>query len=436
MVGDAIIDHSFKVTGDWSGPASTAAHTAITKIGNGTKVGCDVAVSAADVIRTYERALTDAKTAYDNARLQIDALRRDFLTDIDTADPEDAATSRELFRRHSAGHLDAMSDAIRGLTSASTAAAAQIDALIAQLDGMSPTAQPGHGNSGLDHFLNEAGNQLDGFIDGVVGGVKEPIGFVGGLIGLNGDVSDNWANFGNGLVHNVTHPLDFAKNVIGYDDLANGDYGHWLGNLVPGAVAAIATGGGALAIRGTTGAARRPGGASPDAGTPSKPSAHPQPFAAPVPGGGPVAYNAVVRPGPLADPDGGYVGRQAGNFRNGSYVGVVTDSEILVHRFYGGGARPDGGYWTPGMPQGPLQGQLGNAIVPDWGNTMDHVVTRVIPPGTTIYSGPAAPQPVTFTIPSPDGDPRARRQVDSGGELMGGDTQIFIPTLPPEWSFP
>ncbi|NAZ74683.1 glycohydrolase toxin TNT-related protein [Kineococcus sp. T13] len=252
-VGDSIVDHSFTLTANWSGPASTAAHATITKLGDGLHPGCEVATAAAEVIRTYADAVRDAKSAYDSAKLQVDVLRRDFLTGIADASPEDAATSRELFAQHSAGHLQAMSGAIRAVTSASSAAAAQIDSLIQQLEGMSPTAQAGAGSSGFDRFLNEVGNQLDGFIDGVVDGVSEPVGFVGGLIGLNGDLSDNWADFGRGLAHNVTHPVDFAKGVIGWEDLSDGEYGHWAGNLVPGAVATIFTGGAAAAVRGVKG---------------------------------------------------------------------------------------------------------------------------------------------------------------------------------------
>ena len=147
VVGDSIVDHSFAVTETWSGAAADAAHAAITKLGNGVKVGADVAVPAAEVIRTYERALADARATYDNAQLQVDALRRDFLTGIETAPPDEAETSRELFRRFSAPHLEAMSDAVANLASASTTAAERINTLVAQLDQMSPTSQSGAGDS-------------------------------------------------------------------------------------------------------------------------------------------------------------------------------------------------------------------------------------------------------------------------------------------------
>jgi 3D (Asp-Asp-Asp) domain-containing protein len=160
-------------------------------------------------------------------------------------------------------------------------------------------------------------------------------------------------------------------------------------------------------------------------------------LAPPLPGAGPQQYNAVVRPGPLADPAGGYVGRQAGNFRNGSYTGRVLDEPMVVHRYYGGLAGPDGAYWTPGLPHGPGQAQLGNAVDPGWGNTLTQVEIRVIPAGTTVYIGPAAPKPVTAV---PEGMPTtsasAGEAIDAGGELLGGDLQVFLPEMPPSWEFP
>ena len=97
--------------------------------------------------------------------------------------------------------------------------------------------------------------QLGGFADGVRDGVVEPVKMVGGLVGLNGDVSDNWGDLGQGIKHGVTHPADFGKALIGWDDLSSGNYGHWAGELVPGIAAAFATGGAAAGLKGADAAA-------------------------------------------------------------------------------------------------------------------------------------------------------------------------------------
>jgi hypothetical protein len=97
--------------------------------------------------------------------------------------------------------------------------------------------------------------QLGGFADGVRDGVVEPVKMVGGLVGLNGDTSDNWSDLGQGLEHGVTHPADFGKALIGWDDLSAGRYGHWAGELVPGIAAAFATGGAAAGLKGADAAA-------------------------------------------------------------------------------------------------------------------------------------------------------------------------------------
>jgi len=185
----------------------------------------------------------------------------------------------------------------------------------------------------------------------------------------------------------------------------------------------------------------RVGGRGPlaDAGSLSlaRPSASgtPYDFAGPVAGGGPESYNAVVRPGPLADPAQGYVGRQAGNFRNGSYTGEVLDDPLVVHRYSGGQVPAEGSYWTPGYPGGAEQAQFGNAINPGWGNTLTDVDVRVVPPGTTVYHGPAGPQTVTAGPPRPMDPTGAAPPTPAGGQLLGGDEQVFLPELPAEWGF-
>lgn len=91
---------------------------------------------------------------------------------------------------------------------------------------------------------------ITGFFGGVYDSVKDPVVMVGGLVGLHGDVSDNWSALGKGLAHGFTHPLDFGKAIIDWQDLSQGHYGHWAGELVPSVAAAFFTGGAAGAVKG------------------------------------------------------------------------------------------------------------------------------------------------------------------------------------------
>ncbi len=155
-------------------------------------------------------------------------------------------------------------------------------------------------------------------------------------------------------------------------------------------------------------------------------------FAPPRAGAGPQHYDPVYRPGPLHDPQGGYVGRQGGTFRGGAYTGEVLEEPMVVHRYYGGPARENGSFWTPGHPAGPGQAQYGNAIKPEW-NDLTEVSVQTVPRGTTIYRGPAAPQTLGPEVPHLPGQHPPYR---GPGELLGGDDQIFLPELPKSWGLP
>ena len=123
-----------------------------------------------------------------------------------------------------------------------------------------PTAivAPAGQAEGGGHWWDGASHQAEGLVNGIGNGIHDgiagPVQMVGGLIGLNGDTSDtsdNRSALGSGLAHGVIHPIDFGKALIGWDDLASGQYGHWAGELIPGAAAAFVTGGAGAALRGT-----------------------------------------------------------------------------------------------------------------------------------------------------------------------------------------
>lgn len=123
-----------------------------------------------------------------------------------------------------------------------------------------------------------------------------------------------------------------------------------------------------------------------------------------------VANNAAVHFGPLTGP--GPLGEEvASTFRDSSYTQVILNEEITLYRVYGGKAAPVGSYWTRSPPTGPLQAKIDLALDPTWGNTAKHVSIIKVPAGTTIYEGYAARQ----------------------GELIGGDSQVYIPSVNPDW---
>jgi RHS repeat-associated protein len=116
------------------------------------------------------------------------------------------------------------------------------------------------------------------------------------------------------------------------------------------------------------------------------------------------AFNPMTAVGPLGDPSTD-PNSAAGTFRSATYTQTTLDSDVTLYRVIGPTGNPAGSFWTPIAPSGPVQSIVDSALLPSWGNTATSVVTAVIPAGTTIYSGYAAPQ----------------------GGLVGGGPQVFIP---------
>jgi uncharacterized protein YukE len=112
--------------------------------------------------------------------------------------------------------------------------------------------------------VSETGEQLagvgKGFAEGVVG-----IGN-GGLMLYRlspanalidrDSFEEEWRNVGDAAEFAWNHPGEFGKAVINWEDLANGRYGEWLGNLGPDAVVAVATAGTGTAATASTRAVR------------------------------------------------------------------------------------------------------------------------------------------------------------------------------------
>lgn len=109
-----------------------------------------------------------------------------------------------------------------------------------------PVAKPHRG------FWSKVGHSTADFGDGAWDSVKDPTVMAAGLVGLHGDVSDNWSQLGKGLAHGATHPLDFGKAMLDWEDLSQGHYAHWAGGLAPSVAGAFATGGLAAGTKSAT----------------------------------------------------------------------------------------------------------------------------------------------------------------------------------------
>ncbi len=100
------------------------------------------------------------------------------------------------------------------------------------------------------------GKQVGNVAVGLYDGVKDPLVMVYNLTPLHGGWTNEWGKLADGVSYGWHHPGEFARAVIGIDMLEERGFSYWLGNVAPSAVAAFYTGGGAAAMRGSSGASR------------------------------------------------------------------------------------------------------------------------------------------------------------------------------------
>lgn len=93
------------------------------------------------------------------------------------------------------------------------------------------------------------GSRLGGFFSALGNDITQPVAMIGGLVGLNGDLTDSWSALGHGIGEAVTHPGETGQALIDWSDIEKGDWGHWAGTIGPGAVATAASLGGYSAVR-------------------------------------------------------------------------------------------------------------------------------------------------------------------------------------------
>lgn len=108
-------------------------------------------------------------------------------------------------------------------------------------------------------------------------------------------------------------------------------------------------------------------------------------------------------------------------FNGGTYTQKVLTEDTVMYRVSGGKAEQVGSYFSRTPQNGHLQSQLDLALNPEWGNTAENISKVVVPKGTTIYEGVAAPQDIVDSIGN------------TIGTLPGGGNQIYIPKVSEGW---
>lgn len=92
-----------------------------------------------------------------------------------------------------------------------------------------------------------------------------------------------------------------------------------------------------------------------------------------------------------------------------------------MYRVSGGSAKEVGSYMSMTPQGGGLQSQFDLALNPVWGNTTENITKVVVPKGTTIYEGIAAPQNIYDSLGNVI------------GTLPGGGSQVYIPKVEGGW---
>lgn len=273
------------------------------------------------------------------------------------------------------------------------------------------------------------------FAGGAWDAVKDPAVMVGGLVGLHGDTGKNWSDLWGGLEHGVTHPLDFGKALIDWQDLSKGHYSRWAGELVPSVAAAFLTGGAAAGVKGADalGVTAKTGKALDELSEADKAAllARGEPL---VPGS--VGFQAeakyVTASGNLDY--SGVFDSELKNFSTITTNGSVTlDHDLWLANLHDGSAALNAGrslkYAAPldevlGSSRGGFLDRL--ALPPQWGPRTDVSVIH-IPQGTdvTLAEGTTAPQASHLVI--------AGKDLGTVGTKSGGGVQVLLKDVDKNW---
>ncbi len=111
----------------------------------------------------------------------------------------------------------------------------------------------------------------------------------------------------------------------------------------------------------------------------------------------------------------------AKSFNGAVYTKKVLEEDTVMYRVYGGEAGKVGSFLSRTPQSGGLQSQLDLALNPAWGNSTENVIKVIVPKGTTIYEGIAAPQNIYDSLGNVI------------GRLPGGGNQVYIPNVEAGW---
>ena len=111
----------------------------------------------------------------------------------------------------------------------------------------------------------------------------------------------------------------------------------------------------------------------------------------------------------------------AESLRGATFTKRILTEDTVMYRVSGGNAKEVGSYMSMTPQGGGLQSQLDLALNPAWGNTTENVTKVVVPKGTTIYEGIAAPQNIYDSLGNVI------------GTLPGGGNQVYIPKVERGW---
>jgi hypothetical protein len=207
----------------WTGTASTACAAACVRSAQAVLLAAQTYENAGEALWSYGARLAMAQADYDAARqLADEAVAEERAHEAAASAALDeigggpqAMQFGDLFWRSPLRDLARVraEQAVADAAAAARQAGGVLDAA------MTPFQPPG------EEF--DWSQQAAGFGQGVKDGVVEPVAMVGGLVGLNGDTGENWSALGSGLGYGFTHPGDFAKALVNWDDIEKGEYGHW-----------------------------------------------------------------------------------------------------------------------------------------------------------------------------------------------------------------
>jgi hypothetical protein len=88
-----------------------------------------------------------------------------------------------------------------------------------------------------------AASRVQGLLAGLRDDVTAPLGLLAGLTGMQGDIGGHWSAVAGAVGDAVHHPTDVLGAVVDWRDVQQGDWGHWVGSVGPGALATVVSGG-------------------------------------------------------------------------------------------------------------------------------------------------------------------------------------------------